>query len=72
MKVSTYTRIKNAAINTVGRFKSGEIDTCRVGTKIWKHILINNMDKFFADSELHTLTAKHLGVGVYEISISGD
>lgn len=68
MKVSTYNRLKCSAETVIEQLKSGEAEKCRVGTKVWKFILINSMDKVFIDSELHTLTAKHLGVGVYEIT----
>jgi len=69
MKVSTYNRLRSSAKKVIDQFKSEDVESCRVGTAVWKFILINSMEKIFINSELYTLVAKHLGVGVYEISI---
>lgn len=69
MKVSTYHRLKSSAEKTVTELKSGELDTVRVETRVWKFILINKMEQVFVDSDLRKIVAKSLGVGVYELSL---
>ena len=71
MKVTTYQGIKSSAEMVTEQFKSGKVNTYRVGRKVWKFILINSMDEVFINAKLCTLTAKHLGVGVYEIMVKG-
>lgn len=68
--------VANEAQNVVNHFSTDVLaptfhipSPIRVVTKVWRYMLLNNMDRFMANGRSIQLKAKSLGAGIYEISI---
>jgi len=70
MRLQTYKHLKFSADDVIEGFKSGTRINTRVTTVLWRHMLLNDKDKFITDDgEVIHLTVKNLGAGVYEITV---
>jgi len=58
----------NKAKDAQGAFYDG-VSFIRVDTKVWKYMLLENMDKFTFNGVVKVLTGKSLGAGVYELTM---
>jgi len=69
MKVGTYNRVHNTAIDVIHLFESDTVTKFRVVTALWRHILLHNLDDVRTSSGSIQLKAKSIGAGVYEIYV---
>jgi len=53
----------------ISGFVSREDYTFRCTARVWKEVLLSNKDKIIVKGCVRQLTAKNMGVGVYEVSM---
>jgi hypothetical protein len=70
MKIGEHNRIVNEVNGLRDLFIKGRSNPYRVSTKVWKYMLLNEKDRVVIDGAVRRLSAKGMGAGVYEISVS--
>ena len=70
MKVSEHNYILRVMGNLKEDFRKGITRPCRVKTKTWSYMLLNNHDTVVVDGKVKQLTAKSIGAGVYEVTLT--
>lgn len=69
MRQVQFTHLRNTVIDVIDGFEKKGVTKLRVGTKVWKYILLNNKETIMIQSTPYTMVAKNLGCGVYEITL---